>query len=174
MLGDFRAVGTKRFFYEASVGVPFIVSGPGIPTGSRLVPGVSQALVSLLDLYPTLLNLAGVDPARLMERRDGRDILSILEGRRGSVRAAIFAELATAAMIRTGNWKLVFDPEQGGVEQLFNLARDPRELENLAGVAGYEQVSSELVQKMLAHRIRLTQTTQAKEEQRLQRVRVGG
>ncbi len=171
MLGDF-GLWDKRFFYEASVGVPFIVSGPGIPTGSRLVPGISQVLVSLLDLYPTLLNLAGVDPYPLMQRRDGRDILSILEGRRGSVRTAIFAELATAVMIRTGNWKLVFDPEQGGVQQLFNLTRDPQELENLAGVSGYEQATSELVQQMLAHRIWLTQTTHAKEEQQLQRVRV--
>ena len=76
-------------------------------------------------------------------------------------------------MIHTGNWKLVFDPEQGGVRYLFNLCADPREETNLAGVAGYERVVSELLQKMLAHRIRRTQFSHVKEEQRLQSVRVG-
>ena len=173
MLGDF-GLWNKRFFYESSVGVPLIMCGPRIPSGSRLLPGISKALVSLLDLYPTLLNLAGVDPEPFVQRRDGRDILSILEGRKGSLRTAIFAELATAAMIRTGSWKLMFDPEQGGVQQLFNLARDPHEVENLAGASGYKGVTSGLVQQLLAHRIRLTQKTQAKEEHQLQRVRVGG
>ena len=68
---------------------------------------------------------------------------------------------------------MVFDPEQGGIRYLFNLNRDPRELDNLAGVAGYEGISKTLVEGLLEHRIRLTQFTHAKEEQRLQRVRVG-
>ena len=75
-------------------------------------------------------------------------------------------------MIRTGNWKLVFDPEQGGVQFLFNLANDPTEETNLAGVAGYEQITLDLVQRLLAQRIRLTQYTHDKEEQRIQRVRM--
>jgi hypothetical protein len=84
---------------------------------------------------------------------------------------AVHAELATCAMIRTGNWKLVFDPEQGGVQYLFNMAIDPTESQNLAGVSGYEHTTLELVQRLLSHRIRLTQFTHIKEEQRLQRVR---
>ena len=69
-------------------------------------------------------------------------------------------------------WKLVFDPEQGGVQHLYNLAVDPLEQQNLAGVAGYEHVTLDLLQDLLAHRIRITQYTHLKEEQYLQRVRV--
>ena len=127
-------------------------------------PLVSKLLASHLDLYPTILRLAGIEPPR-DRRRPGRDILAMM---RGDIPAhdAIFGELATTAMIRTGNWKLVFDPDQGGVQYLFNLAVDPREEHNLAGMAGYEHVTLELLERLLAHRIRLTQFTHIKEEQR--------
>ena len=57
------------------------------------------------------------------------------------------------------------------VVQLFHLGVDPREERNLAGAPGYEAVVSDLVQRLLSHRIRLTQYTHDKEEQRLQHIR---
>jgi choline-sulfatase len=169
-LGDF-GIWDKRHFFEASVGVPLVMAGPGVPKGERLNgPRVSKALVSHLDLYPTLLELAGAAAER-ERHRAGLSILAMLRDQPGAGHEAVFAELATSVMIRTGSWKLVFDPEQGGVRQLFNLAVDPLEQGNLAGVAGYESVTLDLVQRLLAHRIRLTQTTHVKEEQRLQSVR---
>jgi len=169
--GDF-GIWDKRFFYEMSCGVPLVMAGPGMAGQERLNgPRLSRALVNHLDLYPTLLALAGAEP-EADHRRWGRSLLPVLAGAPGAGRDALFAELATAAMVRTGQWKLVFDPEQGGVRQLFNLARDPDELNNLAGVAGYEPVAASLVERLLSHRIRLTQFTHAKEEQRLQRVRI--
>ncbi|HLV35319.1 MAG TPA: sulfatase-like hydrolase/transferase [Spirillospora sp.] len=168
-LGDY-GIWDKRFFYEQSVGVPLFLSGPGVPAGERHNgPRISRALVTHQDLYPTILRLAGAQPGP--RRRMGRDLLAILNGAPGH--DAAYAELATCVMIRTGNWKLVFDPEQGGVQYLFNLAVDPQEQHNLAGVAGYEAVTLDLMQRLLAYRIRLTQYTHVKEEQRLQRVRVG-
>jgi choline-sulfatase len=171
-LGDY-GVWDKRHFYAASVGVPLILAGPGVPGEERSNgPRLSRALVSLLDLYPTFLGLAGAAPAP--ERsRFGRDLLAMLRDVPGSRHDAIFAELATCAMVNDGAWKLVFDPEQGGVTQLFNLRSDPQELENLAGRAGYEGVEAALIGRMLAERIRLAQFSHVKEEQRLQRVRRG-
>jgi arylsulfatase A-like enzyme len=171
-LGDF-GIWDKRFFYEQSAGVPMIMHGPGVRRGARDMGGKrSKALVSLLDLYPTILSLAGVALDDVMQRRAGRDLLAVLNEEKGAFRDELFAELGTAVMIRTGNWKLVFDPEQGGVQFLFNLANDPTEATNLAGMAGYEQVTLDLVQRLLAQRIRLTQYTHDKEEQRVQRVRI--
>ena len=57
---------------------------------------------------------------------------------------------------------------------LFNLVVDPAERQNLAGQPGYEHVVNELLTRLLAWRIRLTQYTHDKEERRVQRVRVGG
>ena len=99
-------------------------------------------------------------------------MMAMLRDDTGSFHDEVVAELATTIMIRTPNWKLVFDPEQGGVQYLFNLVVDPDELNNLAGVACYEFITSELVQRLLAFKIRLTQHTHVKEEQRLQRVHV--
>ncbi len=162
-LGDYGSW-DKRFFYENSVGVPLLMCGPGVPHEERRNgPRVSKVLASHLDLYPTILRLAGIEPVP-DRSRPGIDLLALL-------RDAVYAELATCAMIRTGNWKLVFDPEQGGVQHLYNLAIDPHEQNNLAGVAGYEPVTLDLLQRLLSHRIRLTQYSHTKEEQRLQRVR---
>lgn len=171
-LGDF-GIWDKRYFYEQSVGVPLILCGPGIERGARNLTGkVSRQLVSLSDLYPTILRLAGVDLAPLMQRRDGVDLLAASADGPRPPRSYVVSELGTSVMIRTGNWKLVYDPEQGGIQALFNLVNDPHELTNLAGVAGYEHVASHLIEQLLAHRIRLSQFTHDKEERRAQRVRV--
>jgi arylsulfatase A-like enzyme len=229
-LGDY-GVWDKRFFYEQSVGVPMLIAGPGIPRQQRL-NGVrlSKALVTHLDLYPTILDVAskgeasvraektgkaettvstGGSPSSSMAginlgqrnrtlyrsrvgthmTRPGRSLLGILwdgvssessnrtfgclAGAEGRFHDAVYAELATAVMIRTAGWKLVFDPEQGGVTHLYNLTIDPREQENLAGRAGYAQTSARLIEKLLDHRIRTTQYTHQKEEKRFQHIRTG-
>ena len=169
-LGDF-GIWDKRYFFEQCVGVPLICAGPGIQAGDgRSGDRISKAMVSHLDLYPTLLDIAGVS-----RRSDhtfwGRSLAPLLRGEIGTHHQAVFAELATSVMIRTAAWKLVFDPEQGGVTHFYNLARDPKELENLAGVAGYEAISRRLIEQILSHRIRLSQYTHSKEEKRLQRIR---
>lgn len=171
-LGDY-GIWDKRHFYEQSVGVPLFLCGPGIPGGVRHNgPRISRAMVSHVDLYPTVLRLAGI-PQQPTRRRQGRDMLAMLHAERDAFHSEIFAELATAVMIRTGNWKLVFDPEQGGVQHLYNLAVDPREQHNLAGAAGYEPMAAQLVERLLSRYIRLRQFTHVKEEQRLQKVHIG-
>ncbi|NQU43278.1 sulfatase-like hydrolase/transferase [bacterium] len=171
-LGDFGIV-DKRYFYEGSAGVPFFMCGPGVPHEERKNgPRVSRMLISHLDLYPTVCALAGAENPR-DKRRSGCDIVAMLKGDAPG-HTEIIGELATEVMVRTGNWKLVYDPEQGGVQNLYNLARDPNEEENLAGGAGYENVTLDLVRRLLDHKVRQTQSTHIKEEQRLQRVHIPG
>ena len=170
-LGDFD-VWDKRHFYEQSAGVPLIMRGPGAPcmerkNGARL----SRALVSQLDLYPTILAAAGVEAPETFNRQ-GQDILKMVRGE-SPLHKAVFAELATCVMIRSAMWKMVFDPEQGGVRYLFNMSADPMETVNLAGRPEYDGVVKTLLEEILAWRIRNTQKTQIKEEQRLQSVRSG-
>jgi choline-sulfatase len=170
-LGDF-GIWDKRFFYEQCVGVPLIAAGPGIEAGDRRSGSrISKALVSHLDLYPTLQDIA-----RVSRQYDhtfwGRTLAPLLKDEIGTHHQAVFAELATSIMIRTGGWKLVFDPEQGGVTHLFNLTRDLKESENLSGVVGYEGVVQQLIEQILSHRIRLSQYTHVKEEKRLHRIRI--
>jgi arylsulfatase A-like enzyme len=161
----------KRYCYEQSWGVPLIMSGSTV-TGEQRRCGnrVSKSLVSHLDLYPTFLYAAGIEPP-LDRQRWGRNIFRMLDDEPGSGHSEIHAQLGTVHMMRSGTWKISYDPEAGGVQFLFNLRNDPKELCNLAGVAGYESITAELLQKILDHRIRLTQFTQVKEEQRVQDAR---
>lgn len=49
----------KMTHYEGSARVPLIIAGPGVPAAGR----TETSLVSLLDIFPTFVDLAGVDPA---------------------------------------------------------------------------------------------------------------
>lgn len=169
-LGDY-GIWDKRYFYEQSVGVPMVIYGKGI-SGRNVRFGSlrSKALVSTLDIYTTLLSVASVDISNL--NKPGKNLIGIINNQSSAFRNAVFSELGTCAMIRTANWKMVFDPEQGGVCYLFNLINDAGEKNNLAGVSGYEQVTAELTELLLAKYITNFQSTQRKEQIRLQKVRV--
>ncbi len=170
-LGDY-GIWDKRYFYEQSAGVPMFISGKAITgTNLRYEAVVSKALVSTLDIYPTVLSLAGIDSP--VNERPGRNLIEIINNDNPLFfRDAVFSELGTCSMIRTAGWKMVFDPEQGGTVYLFNLVVDPGEINNLAGVAGYENITAELTGKLLSHYITLNQFTHSKEQMRLQKVRV--
>lgn len=170
LIGDY-GIFDKRYFYEQSVCVPFIMAGPGIELNTRLGGRICRELVSGVDLYPTFLHAAGCQNRLGTGPRDGLSLLDIANDR-GPRRKAVYSELGTMMMVRDANWKLVYDAEQGGVQYLFNLRRDSEELDNLAGVAGYGHVEKHCVELLLTHLIRLTHHTQQKERERLQRVRI--
>ena len=116
----------------------------GIPAG--LVP----EHVSLLDILPTLLDLAGVDgPAGA----DGRSLLPLLGGDRDPDRTIVGEYLAEGAiapilMIRRRELKFVWsDPDP---PQLYDLVTDPDELVNLAAKPDHVAVAAEFEKEVLA------------------------
>jgi arylsulfatase A-like enzyme len=169
-IGDY-GTHDKRFFWEQSVRVPLVMAGAGLPVDERAPANVRKPLVSGVDLYPTFLDAAGCGKIHGHGRRTGKSILRVLSGEEPAHRQVI-SELGTTTMVRDANWKMVYDPEQDGVQWLYNLRRDPEELDNLAGVPEYRGVEADLAQKLLDHMARLTRETHTKEESRLQRVRI--
>ena len=129
MLGE-RGLWYKMSFFEGACRVPLVVSVPG-----RFAPGRSAAAVSLVDVLPTLVDLAGGDTARLASPVDGRSLLPQLGGGVGhdEVLGEYLAEgaLAPLVMVRRGCWKFVHSPADP--DQLYDLAADPEELHDLAG-----------------------------------------
>jgi choline-sulfatase len=131
MLGE-RGLWYKMSFFEPSVRVPLIVAAPG-----RLAARRVAEPVSLLDLAPTLLELAGhPDAAELAAGMDGSSLAPLLEGRAPSGDGVVVSEYlaegvtSPAVMIRRGAHKFVHC--EGDPDQLFDLAEDPGELVNLA------------------------------------------
>ncbi len=143
---------------DGGIGVLLILRGPGGFTGGR----TSDALVSHLDLVPTLCDLAEVErPARLQ----GTSLLPLVGGRAREVHDEIFAEVTYHAAyepmrcVRTHRWKYIrrFDGRRRPVlpncddgpsktvwlargwadlpppeEALYDLVLDPNEMDNLA------------------------------------------
>ena len=125
--------GEKGMLYEGGIRVPAIMSWPGvIPAGTVCAtPAVTT------DLYPTFLELAGVTPSQ-NQPLDGVSLVSLWRGPSTPLpRDTLYWHLphyhhsTPASAIRKGDWKLIEFFESGGKE-LFNLAIDPGESNNLA------------------------------------------
>ncbi|MDX7951050.1 choline-sulfatase [Lichenihabitans sp. Uapishka_5] len=128
MLGE-RGLWYKMTFLEGGARVPLVVAGPGIAAGRR------HEAVSLLDVLPTLVAIAGGDPERdLASPIDGRSLVPHLTGRDGHDEAIgeYLAEGAVAPMLmlRRGAYKFIHAP--GDPDQLYDLAADPTETRNRA------------------------------------------
>jgi choline-sulfatase len=129
MLGE-RGLWFKMSFFEGSARVPLLVHAP-----ARFAHRVVTEPASLLDVMPTLLDLAGAREGMEPEVLDGVSLGEALTGgplRRDAVPGEYMAEAAAApvVMLRDGRWKLVLcdlDPPQ-----LFDLEADPHERRNLA------------------------------------------
>jgi arylsulfatase A-like enzyme len=126
----------KGRLYEGGVRVPLMVRWPGrISAGST-----SDAIVGCVDLYPTVLAMAGL-PADSRQRMDGVSYASILLGTGELNRDAYFIwfpHLVPGVAVRQGDWKLIrrFEErpdEYEGTHELFNLRDDLGEATNLAG-----------------------------------------
>jgi choline-sulfatase len=131
MLGE-RGLWYKMSFFEPASRVPLLVHAP-----RRFAPGTVTQSVSAIDLLPTLAELAGDGQApQYATELEGRSLLSHLQRRTGhdEVLGEYLAEGAVApiVMIRRGRHKFVHSPADP--DQLYDLARDPAELRNLAAV----------------------------------------
>jgi arylsulfatase A-like enzyme len=136
----------KNVLYEQNLRVPLLVRGPAVRHRQDPLP------VTLVDLAPTFLSIAGASPGVQL---DGRSFLADLRGRRLAWR--------DTQLIQTGRDALVPDGSHGwtfrGVRThrytygrnvltrkrlLFDRLRDPAELHDVAGTRSYRRVGREL------------------------------
>lgn len=151
----------KWNMFEQSVHVPALIWWPGqVPAGNEI-----WDLVALFDFGPTILEYAGVEVPEWMEARSLSDVLT---GNRQEPRERVFAEHSNDAiltstdfmtMIREGDWKLVHfvDCDEG---QLFNLACDPDERDNLWNHPDHRVKKQALIDQILHWRIMSAHKTQ--------------
>lgn len=135
-----RGLWGKSNMYEDSVGVPLIISGPGIPKDF-----ICREPVSLVDGFPTILGCVGA-PIDAQDRDlPGRSLFDVMRGHVGP--RAVFSEyhasgsVSGAFMLRNGRFKYVF--YAGMPPQLFDMQTDPWERRDLAGNPDYAGIQAE-------------------------------
>lgn len=93
----------KNVASELGARVPLIVAGPGVEAGK-----VTDALVDFSDVYPTLMEFAGLEPSRVAGL-DGQSFVPVLTGERDSVRQWIYSYVDAWRMVRDRDWFLAAD-----------------------------------------------------------------
>ncbi len=166
-MGEHRMQCKGGLFYDCLTRVPLIVSWPGqIPGGRR-----DDSMVNLIDVVPTLLQLQGLPVPRSMY---GHGLPTVTEappreatfseygaggppfrmadleklprphGRRALIQSLQWREAeGRRKMVRTREWKYVHDP-MGDRDELYDLANDPWELENVVDEPAHQAVLAEM------------------------------
>lgn len=131
-LGD-HGIGDKRAAYEESLRIPLLIRAPGGKKGHTV-----DSMTLNIDLAPTLLDLAGLTPPESMH---GRSLRPLLEGQtpadwRTAYLYEYFEEppykVPANFALRTTSAKLILYPGHDDWTELFDLAADPHEKNNLA------------------------------------------
>ncbi len=127
----------KSNLHEEAMRVPLIVSAPGF------APGRSDSLVELADIYPTLIDLVGLDiPAQC----DGLSLRPVLENSAAEIRSYAFSyhggEKPDQFALRGKRWSYMNYGRN--VEELYDMDRDPGQFTNLAKHPDHEQTIAEL------------------------------
>jgi choline-sulfatase len=136
MLGE-RGLWYKMSMVDSSARVPLIFHAPNYVTPNNtkpnnIAPRYSPQVVSLVDLFPTLVELAGFS----VPKCDGQSLVPLLNGDTTNVKDQALVEYLAEGvdrphlMIRQGNYKYIFT--EGDPELLFDMTLDPDEMNNLA------------------------------------------
>lgn len=134
----------KMTFYEDSVRIPLIVSCPEKFSSGRRI----DRNVSLLDFFPTFMELAGVKDGIEL---DGASIFPLLEGKTEKWNNRVIAETIgirrgePGRMLKRDDFKLLMYHKSEPV--LFDLSADPLEQRNLAKDGKYSKVLAEMIRE---------------------------
>jgi N-acetylglucosamine-6-sulfatase len=167
--GQHRVPSGKVLVYEPSIRVPLLMRGPGVPKNRHL-----QQMVANIDLAPTIVDAANAKAARVMDGRSllpllahpsrqwGRDLL-IERGPAGAKRAGTaVGEIGNGddgnqgktaapgdqrfAAIHTPRY--MYAEYGNGEKELYDLATDPDELNNVAGQPAYAALQGSLAARL--------------------------
>ena len=138
-LGQYRLL-QKGTMYEGSVHVPLLIRDPAGVKGRR-----EERLVSLLDVYRTILARCGVEDPN---GSPGRSMVPLLEGRSDGWQNEVFASLWRQSLLRRDHLKLYRRRVGRGVDDvrydLFDLREEPYEMVSHAEDPAYSDVRAEL------------------------------
>ena len=122
-IGDHGLLGKQNLFEFGGMHVPCVIAGPGIPQGK------SDALVYLMDIFPTFCDIGG---AKIPAHVDAKSLMPIIKGKQENTRTLLYTGYrASQRAIRDQRWKLIRYPLIN-VTHLFDLQNDPYEMNDVS------------------------------------------
>lgn len=136
----------KTTLFENATRVPLTMAGPGV----KSLPD-SDALAEMVDFYPTLTELSGVEPPPTLS---GVSQVGVLQGKEASVRESALSEYSGGYSLRTSRYRYTeWGEHAADGRELYDHDTDPKELHNLAEMEEHQA----LVQRLslqLAERVK--------------------
>jgi uncharacterized sulfatase len=156
---------TKNTLYDTGINVPMIVRWPGF-----VKSGITcDAMVSFIDILPTLLEIAGGEPP---QKSDGKSMLNVWEGKTNHHHDELYFSYTGVIVgskrqeipfpiraVRTHDYKYIrylnnkvphpkFKGEMFPYEELFDLKNDPKEQKNLSARSEFREIKKEMSDKI--------------------------
>lgn len=150
----------KRFMYEESMRTPLLMRFPK----NIKAAGKIDELVQNIDYAPTILDLAGV---KIPSDMQGESLVPLVTGKKEDIREALYYhyyEYPNEHMvkrhygIRTDRYKLIHFYNDIDDWELFDLQKDPGEMNDLYGKEGYEKITANLKEKLEKLQVRYEDT----------------
>jgi choline-sulfatase len=129
----------KSTLWQRATHVPMIIAGPGVQEAGRARPQP----VSLLDIYPTLVELCGLPPRQEL---DGTSMVPLLRNSKANRNPAVITYLPGNHAVRDERWRYI--RYRNGGEELYDCLADPNEYRNLASDPKHEKVKLGLARWM--------------------------
>ena len=139
----------KQHLFEESTRIPFIVSVPWLKDQHDRS---TSKITELVDLYPTLTDLAGLNPPDNLQGKSLQPLLLNPESTAWKKTAAFTVSRSGGESLRTADWRFTHwgFGEKGA--ELYDLKNDPGEFTNLAKNARYADVVQTMKQQLLSKR----------------------
>lgn len=157
-LGEHQIYFDHHGLYETTVHVPFLLIAPSKLPKSKRISGLCQHA----DILPTVLEIVGIQPKRLLNQIDGKSLIPLIRGQLRQIHPFVTsceANWQLKRAIRTEKWKLIQSLERdvygNPTFELYQLERDPGETHNIA--TKRKQVVKKLRQQLHAYIKRIRQ-----------------
>ena len=132
----------KVSLHEESVRIPMIIKVPGKE------PAVCHSFVELIDLYPTIATLSGLQTSKHLQ---GKSLVKTLDDPEHKVRDMAFSvsQGGKSFLLRTDKWAYIqYDEDAASGIELFDMEKDPKQYRNLAQNPNYSEVVENFQKKL--------------------------
>jgi N-acetylglucosamine-6-sulfatase len=137
--GEHRIPTEKGLPYDPALRVPLIIRGPGIPRGKSV-----RQMVANIDLAPTIVAATG---ARASWPFDGRSLLPLMRHAKRNWDRDLLVEGGPLGFSGLRTRHFLYAEYANGERELYDLRRDPAQLQNIHGEPRYQAIQGELARR---------------------------